>query len=282
MTFKTKSAKSTVTPLLTLGGKNVKSVNHCKHLGIVLDTELSDDKGIQRQLRYQYCTANNLRASFSRCSNAVKNVLFRSFCTPVFASQLCCNFRKSCVQKLRVAYSFGCRALYNISWRASVSSHHGQCNIPTFEALLRKNMHLFLERCRKSNNIWLRALMQSDCVYSSLYFEHYNRILLCDWVLRYCSFCSFERVSCHNAFVLMWPNEGFIKLIRRVRSERSSDIQWMKQHVRCQPNNDFWTRLEAQRTNATSQTISVRQTINGAQQKCTCARDNTRQQNNAK
>jgi len=34
---------------------------------------------IQRQLRYQYCEANKLRASFSRCSNAVKNLLFRSF-----------------------------------------------------------------------------------------------------------------------------------------------------------------------------------------------------------
>ena len=52
--------------------------------------------------------------------------------------------------------------------------------IPTFEALLRKYKYLFLERCRKSNNVWLRALMQSDCLYSSLYFEHYNRILLCD------------------------------------------------------------------------------------------------------
>jgi len=30
-----------------------------------------------------------------------------------------------------------------------------QCNIPTFEALLRKNMYLFLERCRRSNNVRL-------------------------------------------------------------------------------------------------------------------------------
>jgi len=53
-----------------------------------LDTEFSDDKDIQRQLRYQYCAANKLRAYFSRCSNAVKNVLFHSFCTPMCASQL--------------------------------------------------------------------------------------------------------------------------------------------------------------------------------------------------
>jgi len=168
--------------------------------GIVLDTELSDDKDIQRQLRYQYCAANKLRASFSRCSKAVKNVLFRSFCTPMYTSQLWCNFRTSCMQRLRVAYNFGCRALYNLPWRASVCSHQVQCNIPTFEGLLRKNTYLFLERCRKSNNIWLRALMQSDCLYSSLFFEHYNRILLCEWGIEICSIRLIDGVSRHNAF----------------------------------------------------------------------------------
>jgi len=32
-------------------------------------------------------------------------------------------------------------------------THEVQCNIPTFEALLRKNMYLFLERYRRSNNV---------------------------------------------------------------------------------------------------------------------------------
>jgi len=81
MTFKAKSAKSTATQVLKLGGQYVKSVDQYKYLGIVLDTELSDDKDIQRQLRYQYCAANKLRDSFSCCLNAFKNVLFRSFCT---------------------------------------------------------------------------------------------------------------------------------------------------------------------------------------------------------
>ena len=71
-TFKAKSAKSNVTPLLTLAGQNVKSA--CKYLRIAMDTEFSDDKDIQRQLRYEYCAANKLRASFSRCSIAVKMV----------------------------------------------------------------------------------------------------------------------------------------------------------------------------------------------------------------
>jgi len=34
-----------------MGGKNLKSFNHYKYLGAVLDTELSHDKDILRQLR---------------------------------------------------------------------------------------------------------------------------------------------------------------------------------------------------------------------------------------
>jgi len=34
-----------------MGGNNLKSVNQHKYLGAVLDTELPDDKDIQRQLR---------------------------------------------------------------------------------------------------------------------------------------------------------------------------------------------------------------------------------------
>ena len=95
-----------------------------------------------------------------------KNVRFRSFCTSMYASQLLCNFRKACIQRLRVAYNFWFRSLYKLPWRATVSSHQVQCNIPTFEALLKRNVYLFLEWCKKSNNVWLRPLLQSGCLYS--------------------------------------------------------------------------------------------------------------------
>jgi len=41
-----------------------------------------------------------------------------------------------------------------------VMTYQVQCNIPMFEALLRKNRYLFLERCRRYNNVWLPALTQ--------------------------------------------------------------------------------------------------------------------------
>jgi len=113
----------------------------------------------------------------------VKNVCFRSFCTPVYASQLWCNFRKSCMQRLCVACNFGCRALYNLSWswRASVGSHLVQYNIPTFEALLRKNV-IFSKKMLDSLTTYGCVLRCCQIVYTIFapFFEHYNRILLCD------------------------------------------------------------------------------------------------------
>jgi len=64
----------------------------------------------------------------------------------MYASQLLWDFRKAYIHSLRMAYNFGCRALYNLPWRASVSRHQVQCNIPPFEALLRKNVYLFLQK----------------------------------------------------------------------------------------------------------------------------------------
>jgi len=57
----------------------VKSVDQYKYLGILLDTELSDDKDIQRQLRYQYCAANKLQAIFQM---QLKTYFFVPFLRP--------------------------------------------------------------------------------------------------------------------------------------------------------------------------------------------------------
>jgi len=97
----------------------------------------------------------------------VKNVVFHSFCTPMDVSQLWCNLRKSCMQRLNVAYNFGCRAPSNLPWRTSASSstQQVQCNIPTAWGSVTKNIYyLFLKRRGKSNNIGC-MLWYSQIVY---------------------------------------------------------------------------------------------------------------------
>jgi len=79
MTFKIKSAKSTATPLLKLGSQYVKYVDQYKYLGIVLDTELSDDKDLQRQLRYQYVQQTSCEPPFPDVQMQLKTNFFVPF-----------------------------------------------------------------------------------------------------------------------------------------------------------------------------------------------------------
>ena len=94
-------------------------------------------------------------SQMSRCSNAVKNALSRSFCTSMYASQIWWYFRKSCMQRLCVTYNLDAELYTTCPGERvlAVITHQVQCSIPTFEALLRKNTCLFLERCRRSNNV---------------------------------------------------------------------------------------------------------------------------------
>jgi len=48
------------------------------------------------------------------------------------------------IVKQSVAYNFGCRALQNLPWRASVSSHQVQCNIPILSPYCEKIYTAFL------------------------------------------------------------------------------------------------------------------------------------------
>jgi len=106
-------------------GKTLKSVNQYKYVGAVLSTEhwaLRWQKHSETTAIKILCSKQAVSLFFPmfKCS---KNVLFRSFCTPIYASQIWWIFRKSCMQTLPVVYDFGCRALYNLPWRASVSSY---------------------------------------------------------------------------------------------------------------------------------------------------------------
>ena len=79
-----------------------------------------------------------------------------------YTSQLWCDFMKAYTQRLRMAYSFSCRALYHLPWRVtSVSSHQVQCNIPTFEALLQAKK---CEPVSRTMHVWQRMVARFDAV----------------------------------------------------------------------------------------------------------------------
>ena len=83
-----------------------------------------------------------------------------------------------------------------------VMTHQVQCNIPTFEALLRKNMYLYLERCRRSTNVMVACF---DAVRLFIFVlilwtlqPHFTL-----WLSARTLQCLFVwGCACHNAFVL--------------------------------------------------------------------------------
>ena len=106
MTFRVKGMKHELVPSLLLCNSQLAVVGQVKYLGVVIDSLLCDDGDILRQLRY--CSTNKLRASFFKCSIFVKKVLFRSYCTALYAAHLWCIFKKSTLQHFHVAYNNGC------------------------------------------------------------------------------------------------------------------------------------------------------------------------------
>ena len=83
-----------------------------------------------------------------------------------------------------------------------VMIHQVQYNILTFEAVLRKNIHLFLERCRRSNSVMVACF---DAVRLFIFFLIFWKLLLhfTLWLSARTLQCLFVWVcACHNAFVL--------------------------------------------------------------------------------
>ena len=82
MTFKAKSAKCTVIPVLKLGGQYVKAVDQYKYLGILLDTELSDDKDIQRNCDINIVHQTSCEPLFPVVQMQLKTYFFVPFVHP--------------------------------------------------------------------------------------------------------------------------------------------------------------------------------------------------------
>ena len=57
------------------------------HHNIISDT-LSDDSDVMREVRNMYMRSNILKRRFGCCSNAVKVVLFRSYCVNMYDTAL--------------------------------------------------------------------------------------------------------------------------------------------------------------------------------------------------
>ena len=81
MFFKSEVNKKCDNTDMFLSGKTIDFVQETKYLGVILNSQLKTSDDISRQTRKFYAQANMLLRNFRYCSDDVKCMLFRSYCT---------------------------------------------------------------------------------------------------------------------------------------------------------------------------------------------------------
>ena len=162
---------------IILGNHELNFVNEYCYLGHVICNDLSDDVDIKRQLRSLYCRANSLKFKFQHCSDVVKSLLFKMFCSTIYCSSLWCKYTKTVYQKVKVAYNNACRIIMSLPKHCSASNMFVSRTINTFEGLVRNQQLSLKNRVYESNNKYLQAIVQSDIVYKSDLFRQIEQSL---------------------------------------------------------------------------------------------------------
>ena len=79
-----KAMVNAASPSFIENGDVIPESEKVKYLGHIICSDLSDDEDKMRQRRHPYAQGNVISRSYHMCSIAVKNMLFCTFCTPMY------------------------------------------------------------------------------------------------------------------------------------------------------------------------------------------------------
>ena len=83
-----KAMRHAVRHSFIVNGDVIPESEKVKYLGHIICSDLSDDEDMMMQRRHLYAQGNVISRTFHMCSIAVKNTLFRTFCTPMYTCHL--------------------------------------------------------------------------------------------------------------------------------------------------------------------------------------------------
>lgn len=161
----------------TIKGECIKHVSFVKYLGHIISEDTKDDRDIFRQCRMLYAQGNMLTRKFHMCSNNVKIKLFRTFCSPMYTSQLWWNYKKMSINKLYVAYNNAFRMLLKLQRDCSSSGMFVNNNVNTCPAVIRNLVYRFMNRIEVSGNYIVKSVLTSDMRWQSRIRLHWMKLL---------------------------------------------------------------------------------------------------------
>ena len=178
MSFMPKAMKNISIPRVFLNQECLQWVTSYKYLGVCISDDMSDDADMARQIKSFYIRGNTLVRKFRKCSDDVKVLLFKTYCSNIYAGHLWQNYSNISYRRTYVAYNNIFRSLFNIQRGESISRFYVTYDVPCFKQLLRSSMFGFYKRLMSSSNTLLTTVISSNYFLSmSKLFEKWRQCL---------------------------------------------------------------------------------------------------------
>ncbi len=152
-------------------------VDITKYLGHLFSDDLNGDVDVARQCRQLYAHGNIILRQFHMCSLDVKLKLFKTYCTPMYTSQMWWNYKKASINKLYFAYYNILKLFLDLSKYESTSTWCALMDVPSCAAVIRNLIFHFICRLNKSENVLIKTILLSGKFYKSRIKAHWLKLL---------------------------------------------------------------------------------------------------------
>ena len=104
---------------------------------VLMSDDMKDDIDINRHIRGLYTMGNMIIKCFTHCSDPVKILLFKSYCSSMYCSQLWSNFSNPVSRKIKTSFNRVFRILMSLDHRASVLQAMLEAGVNAFDINVR-------------------------------------------------------------------------------------------------------------------------------------------------
>ena len=159
MCIQPKGKKRVSVPEFIVNDKQIDIVDNFKYLGFYLSNDMDDEYDINRQIRGLFTRGNIIIKCFRHCSEDVKILLFKTYCSNMYCSHLWSNYKTNVFRKLKTSFNKVFRMLFNLDRRASISQAMLESKIHAFDINIRSYIFGFQVRLDNCDNILIRTLL---------------------------------------------------------------------------------------------------------------------------
>ena len=112
----------------------------------MINYDFSDDDDIKREIRNMFMRSSILIRRYSRCSIAVKLLLFKTHCMCLYDANIWLNYSIALLNKLRSCYNKCVIMFFGFNRSYSVTLMLAELNVPCVDNLMSVDVNNFLKR----------------------------------------------------------------------------------------------------------------------------------------